>query len=163
MPPAGRMKLRISCLLAATVLATTVLACGPIAFIPGIRIGGTETAVPSSWSEVAVPGEVLLRADGGVLPRVVTIWAVESGGSLYVAGVAGSGWVDRLVENPDTYVRIDDALYSLRASLVAPGDERSRVFQAYLDKYRAEMSEFNDGQGPDRDDPDRRVFRLEAR
>jgi len=147
----------------AFAIVAALAGCGPVSFVPGVRLGGTEVATPDSWDAVEVPEEVRLRADGGWLPRVVNIWAVKANDSLYVSGSKGSGWVERLLATPEMQLRIGDSVYALRATPIEAGEERVSVIRAYLAKYREQILEFTDGEEPDpeQNDPSRVVFRLD--
>ena len=122
------------------VLAVLVIAlifiiiAAPIGPMPGIRIGGTPAEAPASWTAAELPDEVRLATYDGVLPYVVTIWIVESGGGLYVVGAPESTWVAKATSSSDVRVRINDALYDMRATRMPPG--RVDVLQAYVDRYK---------------------------
>jgi hypothetical protein len=137
-----------SALCVGVVSGLLVAGCAPISFVPGLRLGGTEAEVPTSWSADAVPEVVQLRAGGGFLPRVVNIWGVASDQRLYVSGDEGSGWVTRVASAPAVHVRMGDAVYALQATRVEAEDEILRVARAFIRKYREAILEFTEGEEP---------------
>lgn len=123
-----------------------VVIAAPIGPMPGIRIGGTPTQAPAAWSATELPDEIQLATYDGPLPYVVTIWIVESGGGLYVVGAPESTWVEKATSSPDVRVRINDALYDMRAARMPPG--RVDVLQAYVDRYKADYPDIIDDLPP---------------
>ena len=121
--------------LATLLIVLIVLAiAAPIGPMPGLRIGGTPAEPPAAWSGTELPDEVLFAAYDGALPYVVTIWIVESGGGLYVVGAPESTWVQKTTSSPDVRVRINDAVYDMRATRMPPG--RVDVLEAYVARYK---------------------------
>ena len=126
--------------LAILVVTLIVLAlAAPIGPMPGLRIGGTAAQAPTSWAAAELPDEVLFATYDGPLPYVVTIWIVESGGSLYVVGDPESTWVRKANSTSDVKVRIDDAVYEMRATRMPPG--RIDVLEAYVNRYKDDYPE----------------------
>ncbi|MEM1229138.1 MAG: hypothetical protein AAGI15_01270 [Pseudomonadota bacterium] len=111
----------------------------PIGPMPGVRLGGIETAAPQQWADVPIPMTVQLKTTGGSLPRVVNIWVVNHNNELYVFGQADSGWVQAASANPAVPLRMGDAAYALTA--VREADTASAAYGAYLDRYRADYPE----------------------
>ncbi len=133
--------------LAVLVVGLIVVAiAAPIGPMPGIRIGGTPADAPDTWSAAELPDEVLFATYDGALPYVVTIWIVESGGGLYVVGDPESTWVKKATSASDVKVRINDAVYDMRATRMPPG--RVDVLQAYVDRYKADYPEIIDSFPP---------------
>ena len=146
-------------------LVALLLACGPVSFVPGVRLGGTEQPTPATWESVQIPDEVQLAAHGGWIPRVVNIWAVEASGAIYVGGDRASGWVRRAVQDPRVELRIRDAVYALSAVAVETEDERREIRAAYMAKYGEQIRAFAADAGiePEEFGADGAVFRLERR
>lgn len=127
--------MRIAPLLIALLLA----GCQPINQLPGLRLGGSLAATPSSFEFVAEHEEITLRAEGTLLPRVVTIWGVGFPNALYVWGDPESGWTQRVAKRPDVMVRIGDDAFVLRAEKVRDRSELERVVAAYQAKYGEDL------------------------
>jgi hypothetical protein len=107
---------------------------------PGLRLGGSAAAAPDGFEFVQDHEIIQLEAMGTVLPRVVNIWGVGLGDSLYVWGDPDSGWVIRVAERPDRVrVRLGDETYSLRAVEVTDAAEKKQVFAAYHAKYADDL------------------------
>ena len=130
----------------AALLCTVLLGCGPMGDYSGLRLGGTEAQVPTSFEVLEDHHVIQLEARGAILPRVVNLWGVGSGDTLYgsgdtlyVWGDPASGWVKRVAERPDVRVRIGDRAYPLRAERVADVAESERVVAAYDAKYGEEL------------------------
>ena len=141
-------------LVSTLLLAGLALACGPIVMIPGGRLSGTEAPVPTEWSFTDEVDTVQLetRPDD---PYSVNIWGTAVGTSFYVAGRAGSGWVENATADPDVRLRVGDAIYSLRAVAVEDESEVDALLAAMIVKYDFE---------PDPEDrAGARAFRLEKR
>ena len=124
------------------LLATLALVgCAPMGEYPGLRLGGDEAEVPASFEFLSEHPIVQLEAMGAVLPRVVNIWGVGLGDSMYVWTDPETGWAQRIDERPDVRVRVGDRVYALRAAQVEDEAERARVVGAYLAKYGDELKE----------------------
>lgn len=138
--------------------------CGPIVMVPGVRLGGTEVPTPSTWADVDVPEEVLLRTQDGLIPRVHRIWAAKGEGGILVAGETGSGWVVRALANPDVDLRMGDDVYALRATPIEDLDAQRRATRIFIAKYREGMLELY-GEEPDPEEMagEAVLFRLGAR
>ena len=88
--------------LVSTTLVFVLSACGPIGQMPGVRLGGTEVASPSSWNEVS-----------------------------------------------DVHLRVRDDVFVLRATRIADLATKTRVGEAYLQKYRGVIAGGGVEWGPD--------------
>jgi len=120
--------------LAVVAIAVVIgIAIAPVGPVPGFFIGGTPAEVPAQWPDTKDVDEIRLRVPG-FLPRVVTIWVVESAGELYVVGGRESGWVSMLGEGGPVKMRLLESTYGLRAVAVREGWEA--VLTAYVEKYR---------------------------
>jgi len=136
--------------LAQILLAMTMLlnACTPIVMLPGVRLGGSEVPTPSSWSDVEIPEEVLIRTEGGWVPWVHRIWAAKSDEGIYVAGEPGSRWVERALAEPNVQLRVGDDVYTLRATQIDDLQKQREATAIFLAKYREGMLELY-GEEPD--------------
>ena len=125
--------------LAAFVLVT---GCEPLWVLPGGALGGTETRVPEDWGFSDAVDTVQIETG---LPDSysVNVWGVSIGPHFYVAAAQGgdSPWARNMVEIPAVRLRIDDAVYPLRAARVEGADELATVIAAYVRKYAVEESE----------------------
>ncbi len=127
--------LSISLIVLVVLLLAGALAA-PLGPVPGFRLGGTEAAPPARWSDLHLPHEVLLQTSGGLLPRVVTIWVVETDNELYVFGSRDSGWVESALRSPAVRLRVEDTVYSLRAEALQPPEPD--IYRKYVDRYAAD-------------------------
>ena len=126
--------------LATLLCAVVLIGCGPMGDYSGLRLGGTEAEVPTSFEVLEEHRVIQLEAWGAILPRVVNLWGVGSGDTMYVwGGDPASGWVKRVAERPDVRVRIGDRAYPLRAERVADVAESERVVAAYNAKYGEDL------------------------
>ena len=130
--------------LAAVAIILAIVA--PIGPMPGFRIGGSPAEPPASWTGAQLPDEVRFGTYDGMFPYVVTIWVVESGGSLYVVGDPASSWVEKATNTSDVRIRINDSVYDMQARRMPPG--RVDVLQAYVDRYKADYPEIINGFPP---------------
>jgi hypothetical protein len=112
---------------------------------PGMKLAGDEASDPvSDWSFSSSDDlvEIETRAPW-LLAHSVTVVCAAVGGALYVPSVylAGGGfpdarlWNRNIVRDPNVRIRIADALYPLRASLVTDEAERASAFAAFAQKY----------------------------
>jgi hypothetical protein len=133
--PRYPFSMRITPLLVVLLLS----GCLPIDQFPGLRLGGSVAPAPSNFDFVAEHEEITLRAEGAMLPRVVTIWGVGFPDALYVWGDPASGWTRRVAKRPDVMVRIGDDAFELRAEKVSDRSELERVVAAYAAKYGEDL------------------------
>ena len=128
------------------VLVIVVIAlvyAAPLGPVPGIFIGGAPAPVPSSWGDTRPIHEIKLSVDSGSIPRVVIIWVVQVGGSLYVVGAQDSGWTTAIGDSAPVRMRMQDKTYDMQATRVKTGWQP--VLEAYVDKYRADYPEIIEG------------------
>lgn len=117
------------------VVAVVLAIVAPVGPIPGFFIGGEATATPAEWPDTSKVDEIRLKVGGGI-PRVVTIWVVDSAGDLYVVGNNDSGWVQKLGSGGAVEMRMEDKTYALAAESVKSGFEE--IWTAYVQKYQAD-------------------------
>ena len=86
----------------------------PFITIPGGKLAGQSLDPPVEWSEV--PGTIQMEmrpAD----PYSINIWSVGVGSDLYVATSAdGTTWTGFLEADNSVRVRLQDVIYTLKAS-----------------------------------------------
>jgi hypothetical protein len=116
------------------VAALAIYVFGPVSFIPGMWLGGQETAPPASWASINDHDEILIETDGA-LPWVVRTWYAGTDDGLYVFSWREARWWRRIKAAPDARVRIGDATFAVRAVLVKAKSENAAVASAYRDKY----------------------------
>lgn len=141
------------------VVALVLIVAAPIGPVPGLFIGGTSTAPPSTWSDTSDVHEIKLKVPGA-LPRVVIIWVIEHGGDLFVVGSRDSGWVRMIGEGSPVEMRLGDDTYALRATPVTAGWQP--ILEAYVAKYEPDYPDIVAG-FPSLDEAEGRVavFRLD--
>jgi hypothetical protein len=122
-----------------SLMASLLTGCLPMDETPGLRLGGTLSPAPSNFEFVSDHPTILLRAQGSILPRVVTIWGVGFPNALYVWGDPTSGWTQRVAQRPDVMVRIGEDAFELRAEKVSDPAEVERVVAAYAEKYGEDL------------------------
>ncbi len=125
-------------------LAALILlaACEPLWVLPGGALGGTESRAPGDWSFSDAVDTVQIET-GLADAYSVNVWGVGIGPHFYVASAqAGdSRWARNMVEMPAVRLRIEDAVFPLRATRVEEADELATVTAAYVRKYEVEESE----------------------
>lgn len=120
----------------ALALAASAAACaGPCLLLPGGTLEGPVVEEPESWAFTDEVGTVQLETRPAD-PYSVNIWVVALGPHLYVhAGASRSTWVEHLEADPRARIRVEGALYELRAERVATQEEFDRFADAYERKY----------------------------
>lgn len=109
--------------------------CGPFLVIPGGKLEGAPAEPPGDWSFTDDVSTIQLETNPQD-PYSVNIWAVGMGPVLYVhAGANRSTWVEHMEADPQVRVRIEEDIYTLRASRVEGQDEFDRFSDAYEKKY----------------------------
>lgn len=135
------LKIGIAVLL--VVFAALVL-LAPIGPMPGVMIGGTETAAPDAWPDTSDVHEIKLEVPG-TIPRVVIIWVIEHQGELYVTGYRSSGWIQMLGNGGPVRMRLGDNTYPLIAESVTEPDLQLAILTDYMNKYRADYPDTIEG------------------
>lgn len=110
------------------VAALVAAACnGPVFLLPGGRLEGETRAAPSDWAFAGDSGTMQLETRPGD-PYSVNVAFTVVDGAIYVnAGDTRTRWVENIEADPRVRLRLDGALYDLRAERVADPDE-IRVF-----------------------------------
>jgi len=121
-----------ACVLAVVPLAIYVV--GPVSFIPGMRLGGRESAPPANWAAINDHDEIRIET-AGFPPWVVRTWYAGTDDGLYVFAWLEARWWRRIEAAPDARVRIGDASFVVRAVPVEAKSENAAVANAYRDKY----------------------------
>ena len=121
-----------ACVLAVVAVAIYVL--GPVSYLPGMRLGGQESAPPASWAAINDHDEIRIETEG-VPPWVVRAWYAGTDDGLYVFAWREARWWRRIEAIPDARVRIGDATFAVRAVPVESKSENAAVASAYRDKY----------------------------
>ena len=135
-------------ILAALVIIPLLgFACGPIAFFPGLLIGGTSAPAPDDWTPLDSEAESLIEK-GSSFPYVVPTNYVATRRGLYVVAVPYSIWRSRIRADPEIRVRIGDSTYELTAHEVPKTDTEQLQFA--LDSFSAKYAELLEtfGTGP---------------
>ena len=84
----------------------------------GGALTGSPTPLPRDLTELAA-AQVIQLETRPERPYSVNLWVVGLSENLYVfAGSSKSNWVEHIEANPDVRIKIGDAIYALRASLV---------------------------------------------
>ncbi len=61
--------------LVVSLLVVKLIGLAPIGPMPGVFIGGTQTATPAVWGNTSAEHEIRLKVPG-TIPRVVIIWVI---------------------------------------------------------------------------------------
>lgn len=125
-----------SALVRSMTLAASLAGCsGPFVLLPGGALEGTTVPIPESWAFTDEVKTVQLETHPDD-PYSVNIWVIALDGHLYVhAGANRSTWVENIEADPDVRLRVDDAIYELRAVRVDTQEEFDRFSDAYERKY----------------------------
>ena len=139
--PAPRLRSRMLRVFVALAAAILLAGCEPLWVLPGGALGGTESRVPDDWAFSDAVDTVQLET--GADAYSVNVWGVAVGPHFYVAASRGEGsrWARYMVQTPAVRLRIDDAVFPLRASRVEEEAELAAVIAAYVRKYEVEQDE----------------------
>lgn len=96
------------------------------------ELTGRPAAPPARWNDVPDVVQLEVRPSD---PYSVNVWSVGIGADLYVATREAGDWVAHLQADAGVRLRMDGAVYALRAAAVRAAAERRRVVEAYLRKY----------------------------
>lgn len=121
------MSTRLLCLVVGLVLGCN----GPTGLLPGGELEGETRPAPADWSFAGDygMGQLETRPDD---PYSVNLVFTVLDGRVYVnAGDAETQWVKNMTEDPRVRLRVDDALYALRAERVTDADELAAFGEAW--------------------------------
>ena len=134
------MKTRKSlCLPSVVILIVMLSGCEPIETYPGLRIGGTPTPIPETWSTPDLYSALIETRSW--FPYVVTVGYLGTTEGLYMMVLTDALWLTRLRENPDVRFRIDDATYEMTAIFMEDRDEIEAFLPLYNEKYGEEIED----------------------
>ena len=152
--------LKIGALVLAATAAVLVFVA-PLGPLPGIFIGGTQTALPAAWQDTRSIHEIRLKVGEGAIPRVVIIWVVQVDGDLHVVGAKDGGWTSAIGNGGPVRMRMGDKTYDMQATLVAKAWQP--ILEAYVEKYQADYPDIVEGFPPmEEAEGTVSVFRLTA-
>jgi hypothetical protein len=118
--PRGTVSVR----LAALLLAVAVSACnGPLVVFPGGKLSGDAASAPTDWSFAGDSGTAQLETRPEDPYSVNLVFTVVNGGLYINAGDTETRWVKNIEANPSVRLRIDSAVYDLRAERVTDAAE----------------------------------------
>ena len=119
-----------------TLLVTILLGgCGgPLAFLPGGALQGVSTPVPADWSALSKVKTIQVEFRPSD-PYSHNVWGVGIDHDLYIASHGSNRWTPFIASDPRVRVRVGTALYDLTAVPVTDAAERTRVSDAYAQKY----------------------------
>ena len=117
-------------LVPALLVALAGAACnGPAGLLPGGQLDGETRPTPTDWSFAGDAGTAQLETRPEEPYSVYIAYTILNGHVYVNAGNTETRWVQNMVANPDVRLRIDDAIFELRAERVVDGDE-IRAFAA---------------------------------
>jgi hypothetical protein len=109
---------------------------GPLAMVPGGVLWGELRAPRSDWSFTDAVREIQVQTHVGPLPWSVTTWVLSEGGELFVAASdCDRVWTRRVTADPEVRIRIDGAIYELRARRENDPAVGARIAPVVLHKY----------------------------
>ena len=112
-----------------------VLACGPLVMIPGGELSGDVTPPPADWAFTDAVDTIQLETRPAD-PYSVNLWGVAASGHFYVAaGDAESEWARHIADDPNVRLRVNDAVYELRATRTEDPAELDAFLAAATAKY----------------------------
>ncbi|MGH0029562.1 MAG: nitroreductase/quinone reductase family protein [Myxococcota bacterium] len=117
---------------ALVLLALALGACnGPTGLLPGGRLDGETAPAPEDWGFAGDHGTAQLETRPGDPYSVNLVYTVV-GGAVYVnAGDTETEWVRNMTANPQVRLRVDGALYDLRAVRVTDDAELDAFAEAW--------------------------------
>ena len=122
------------------VLILFTAGCGPIGAMPGLKLGGDERPPPDDFAFVQDHELLTIRTFfGGWLPQVHNIWGVGVGNAVYAAAVPGANWRASIDDDPNVLIRVGDNHYELTATVVSDATEIQAAFDAFVEKYGAQL------------------------
>ena len=117
---------------AATLLTVLACACnGPFLLLPGGSLSGESAPAPADWSFAGDSGTVQLETRPAE-PYSVNLAYTVMDGALYInAGGTETRWARHIAADPRVRLRLDGALYELRAERVTDPDEIAAFARAW--------------------------------
>ncbi len=104
---------------------------GPLLTLPGGALQGESKPAPMDWSSAGDSGMAQLETNPED-PYSVNLVFTVVGGAVYVnAGDTETQWVRHITANPAVRLRIDGALYELRAERVVDRDTVAAFAEAW--------------------------------
>ena len=123
------MKNRACCF--AVILMLALGCSGPTGLLPGGALTGETRLVPTDWSFAGDSGTAQLETNPGE-PYSVNLAYTVMDGIVYVnAGGTETQWVKNMNANPDVRLRVDGAIYPLRAERVSDRAEVEAFAKAW--------------------------------
>jgi hypothetical protein len=120
-------------LIAFVLLALT--GCEPTAIFSGGKLSGETQPTPDDWSFSDAAETVQLETRPGD-PYSVNIWGVGIGADFYVAsGKVDNVWAQHIAADDRVRLRIDDAVFELRAVEESSPEALERFLAAAKAKY----------------------------
>jgi hypothetical protein len=111
------------------------LGCGPLVMIPGGQLDGDVKPVPADWSFYSSVETIQLETRPSD-PYSVNIWGVGVGPDFYVAsGKADNAWARNIAEDDRVRLRIEQAIYEMRAVRDDTPASKERFLAAAKAKY----------------------------
>ena len=104
--------------LALPVLLLTLACNGPLLVLPGGALDGEPKPAPADWSFAGDSGMAQLETRPSDPYSVNIAYTILAGQPYVNAGDTETQWAKNIAKNPDVRLRMDDALYELRAERV---------------------------------------------
>ncbi len=129
----------------ALLLAVAASGCnGPLAVFPGGKLGGDVALTPTDWSSAGAYGTAQLETRPEEPYSVNLVFTVVAGRLYINAGDTETRWVKNIEANPAVRLRIDGAVYALRAERVTDPAEIAAFAVAWTDQsmFRRDPSKY---------------------
>ena len=126
----------VSVVVLVVTLANVIGCDGPFIMIPGGALAGTVEPVPGDWSFSDATDNVQLETRPND-PYSVNIWGVGVGDRFFIASGRGieASWSQHIAEDPRVRLRIETAIYEMRAVPTQDPADREAFLAAAKKKY----------------------------
>jgi hypothetical protein len=124
---------RLVALVAGLVLVFA-LGCDPFFTLPGGALSGEVKPVPTDWGFTDEIDTIQLETQPED-PYSVNVWGIGIGSDFFIAGAAERTWADHIAADPEVRIRVEDALYEMRAEQTEDPADLEAFLAAAKQKY----------------------------